>query len=146
MENQIVKFEKSAELANVFTTREVNEENPEIRHTTTYDENTLFNSLRGKSEAVKDYLGEEIEVINIVITSADVDKNRENPDEGKENKPIVHFFTSDGKHLSTMSNGIVRNVKALFEIGKIPTEENPVRIRFDEVQTKKGVAHTFELV
>ena len=146
MENQIIKFEKNAELANVFQTREVSEENPEIRHTTTYDENKLFNALRGKSEPVKDYLGEEFDIVDIVITAADVDKDRNNPDEGKENKPIVHFFTADGKHLTTLSNGIVRNVKALFEIGKIPSAENPIKIRFDEVDTPKGVAHIFDLI
>ena len=146
MENQIIKFEKSAELANVFQTREVSEENPEIRYTTTYEDTKLFNALRGKSEPVKDYLGEEFDIVDIIITATDVDKDRNNPDEGKENKPIVHFFTADGKHLTTLSNGISRNVKALFEINKIPSLENPIKIRFDEVDTPKGVAHIFDLI
>lgn len=146
MENQIIKFEKNAELAEVFKSKEVSEDNPEIRHTTTYDENKLFNALRGKSEAVKDYLGEEFDIVDIVITATDVDKDRNNPDEGKENKPVVHFYTADGKHLTTLSNGILRNVKALFEIGKIPSVENPIKIRFDEVDTPKGTAHIFDLV
>lgn len=144
--NQIMKFEKNPEITAVFKTLEVNEENPEIRYTTTYDDTTLFNSIRGKSIPVKDVIGEEFDIVNIVITANDVlsDKNDENSE--KVNKPIVHFFTADGKHFSSLSNGIIRNTKGLFEINKIPSSENPVRIRFEEVPTPKGTAHTFELV
>lgn len=144
--NQIMKFEKNPEITAVFKTLEVNEENPEIRYTTTYDDTTLFNSIRGKSTPVKDVIGEEFDIINIVITAIDVlsDKNDENSK--KVNKPIAHFFTADGKHFSSLSNGIIRNTKGLFEINKIPSPENPVRIRFEEVPTPKGTAHTFELV
>lgn len=144
--NQIMKFEKNPEIVAVFKTLEVNEENPEIRYTTTYDDTTLFNSIRGKSTPVKDVIGEEFDIVNIVITANDVlsDKNDENSE--KVNKPIVHFFTADGKHFSSLSTGIIRNTKGLFEINKIPSLENPVRIRFEEVPTPKGTAHTFELV
>lgn len=144
--NQIMKFEKNPEMVAVFKTLEVNEENPEIRYTTTYDDTTLFNSIRGKSTPVKDVIGEEFDIVNIVITANDVlsDKNDENSE--KVNKPIVHFFTADGKHFSSLSNGIIRNTKGLFEINKIPSLENPIKIRFDEVLTPKGTAHTFELV
>ena len=144
--NQIMKFETNPEITAVFKTLEVNKANPEIRYTTTYDDTTLFNSIRGKSTPVKDVIGEEFDIVNIVITANDVlsDKNDENSE--KVNKPIVHFFTADGNHFSSLSNGIIRNTKGLFEINKIPSPENPVKIRFEEVPTPKGTAHTFELV
>lgn len=143
--NQIMKFEKNPEITAVFKTIPVNEENPEIRYTTTYDDITLFNSIRGKSIPVKDVIGETFDIVNIVITACNVlsDRNDENSD--KVNRPIVHFFTADGKHFSSMSNGIVRNTKGLFEINKIPSIENPIRITFDVVTTPKGSAHTFIL-
>lgn len=144
--NQIMKFEKNPELLNVFKTVEVNEENPEIRYTTTYDDTKLFNALRGKSIPVKEVIGEEFEVIDIVITANDVLKDRNDENSGKENKPIVHFYTADGGHYSSLSNGIIRNTKALFEINKIPSIDNPIKIRFEEVSTPKGTAHTFVLV
>lgn len=145
MENQIIKFEKNAELMTVFKAIAPSEENQEIRYTTTYDDITLFNSIRGKSTPVKDVIGETFDIVNIVITACDVLSDRNDENSAKVNKPIVHFFTADGKHFSSMSNGIVRNTKGLFEINKIPSIENPVRITFDEVATPKGTAHTFTL-
>lgn len=145
MANEIIKFEKNVEIVNAFKTIEVNEENPEIRYTTTYEDTKLFNALRGKSIPVKSVIGEEFEIVDIVISANDVLKAQDDENSGKVNKPIVHFFTSDGKHISSLSNGIIRNTKALFEINKIPSIENPIKIRFEEVPTPKGTAHTFEL-
>lgn len=146
MENQIIKFEANMEIVNAFAVKEVSDENPEIRYTTTTDTAKLFNALRGKSLKVKDFIGETFDIVDIVISASDVHEDKNNEDSPMVNRPVVHFFTSDGKHISTLSNGIARNVKALFEIGLIPTNESPMKIRFDEIETKNGMAHIFELV
>lgn len=138
--------EQNAIIAEIFGTKEVCDENSRIRHSTTTDTKLLFNALSGKSDPVKKYLGETVDVIDIVITSADVNVDVNDAEKGKVNKPVIHFFTADGRHLSTLSNGIIRNVKDLLSCGLIPTKESPMRLRFDEVETPKGTAHTFELI
>lgn len=136
----------NAEIERVFEIVEVNENNTKIRYSTTTETNDLFNALSGKSEPVKNYIGETVSVVKMVVTANDIDVDRENPGAGKVNKPIVHFFTADGKHISTLSNGIIRNVKFMLECGIIPTVENPINIRFDTVETSKGIAHTFDIM
>ena len=136
----------NAEIERVFETVEVNENNTKIRYSTTTETNDLFNALSGKSEPVKNYIGETVSVVKMVVTANDIDIDRDDPDKGKVNKPIVHFFTADGKHISTLSNGIIRNVKFMLECGIIPTIENPLNIRFDTVETSKGIAHTFDIM
>ena len=136
----------SAEIEKAFETVDVNENNSRIRYSTTTETNDLFNALSGKSEPVKNYIGETVSVEKMVVTANDIDVDRENPDTGKVNKPIVHFFTTNGNHISTLSNGIIRNVKFMLECGIIPTVENPINIRFDTVETAKGTAHTFDIM
>lgn len=119
-----------------------------IRTTTTTDDVTLFNAINGSAEKVEDYLGSEVTVTDIVVTSADVLKeiNDTDPDGEKENRPVIHFFTADGKHISSISNGIRRAAENLLTVGFNPTKEDPIVIRFKEVKTKKGTAHSFDLV
>lgn len=136
----------NAEIEKAFETVEVDDNNAKIRYSTTTETNDLFNALSGKSEPVKNYIGETVSVVKMVVTANDIDIDRENPDKGKVNKPIVHFFTADGKHISTLSNGIIRNVKFMLECGIIPTVENPINIRFNTVETPKGTAHTFDIM
>lgn len=119
---------------------------PLLRSSTTDDNAKLFNALNGSSESVKNWLGEEIDVTDIVITSADVPSIMGDEDSERVCKPCVHFFTLDGTHISSISNGIVKSTKMLLACGLTPTEEHPIRIRFKEVETKKGTAHTFEMV
>ena len=119
---------------------------PLLRSSTTDDNAKLFNALNGSSESVKNWLGEEIDVTDIVITSADVPSVMGDEDSERVCKPCVHFFTLDGTHISSISNGIVKSTKMLLACGLTPTEEKPIRIRFKEVETKKGTAHTFEMV
>ena len=119
---------------------------PLLRSSTTDDNAKLFNALNGSSESVKNWLGEEIDVTDIVITSADVPSIMGDEDSERVCKPCVHFFTLDGTHISSISNGIVKSTKMLLACGLTPTAENPIRIRFKEVETKKGTAHTFEMV
>ena len=106
----------------------------------------LFNALNGSSESVKNWLGEEIDVIAIVITSADVPSIMGDDDSERVCKPCVHFFTLDGSHISSISNGIIKATKMLLSCGFLPSEEEPIRIRFKEVETKKGTAHTFDMI
>lgn len=143
---EITTAEDNAFITNVFDTKTVSADNSRIRHTTTTDEKRLFNALSGKSEPVKKYIGQVVEVVDIVITAADVAVDINNRDGEKVNKPVAHFFTADGKHLATLSNGIIRNLKDLLSCGMIPTTESPLAIRFEEVETAKGTAHTFDLV
>ena len=119
---------------------------PLLRSSTTDDNAKLFNALNGSSESVKNWLGEEIDVTDIVITSADVPSIMGDEDSERVCKPCVHFFTLDGTHISSISNGIVKSTKMLLACGLTPSEERPIRIRFKEVETKKGTAHTFEMV
>lgn len=119
----------------------------ELRFTTTTDNIDLFNIMTGKSENIKSIIDKgAIEVVNIAVTTADVnsDKNDENSEIVR--RPVVHFLTKDGKHYSTMSNGVIRNASALIETGIIPTVESPLKIEFTTVETKFGTAHTFNLV
>lgn len=120
-----------------------------IRTATNTDDVLLFNAVNGSAEKVEDYFGQDIKVTDIVVTSADVlkDFNDPDPENGeKENKPVVHFFTEDGKHISSISNGIIRATKNLLSSGYIPTADSPITIRFKETRTKRGVAHTFDMI
>lgn len=121
---------------------------PKIRTTTTSDDVTLFNAINSSAEKVEDYLDQTVEVASIVVTSADIliDINDTDPDGEKENKPVVHFFTTDGKHISSISNGIKRATENLLSVGFGPSEGAPIKITFKEVKTKKGTAHSFDLV
>ena len=110
------------------------------------DDIQLFNSVNGGSEQVADYLGEVLEVSDIVITSAEVHEDREDEDSPIVSKPCCHFFTTDGKHIASISNGITRSVNMLMSCGLTPTTDRPIKLRFHETKTKKGTAHTFDLV
>lgn len=118
-----------------------------LRYATDPDDDIqLFNAVNGDSENVADYLGEVLEVSAIVITSAEVHEDREDEDSPIVSKPCSHFFTTDDRHIASISNGINRSVRILMSCGLIPTKENPLRLRFHETKTKKGTAHTFDLV
>lgn len=116
-----------------------------VRETTTGDTVKLFNAVSGASDPVKELIGKTVEVTDIVVTSTDVHEVKD--DEGSPiiNRPVVHFYTTDGKHYASLSNGIVRTTKALLECGLCPTPETPLKIRFRTVETRKGTAHIFEL-
>lgn len=120
-----------------------------IRTATNTDDVLLFNAVNSSAEKVADYLGQDIRVSDIVVTSADIlkDINDPDPENGeRENKPVVHFFTADGQHISSISNGIIRATKNLLSCGFIPTAESPITIRFKEIRTKRGVAHSFDMI
>lgn len=119
---------------------------PLLRHSTTSATNKLFNALNGSAKPVKDYLGKDVDITDIVITSAEVPSIREDEDSERVSKPCVHFFTLDGEHISSISNGITKATKMLLACGLVPTEDNPITIKFTEVPTKKGIAHSFEMV
>lgn len=121
-------------------------EGAKIRHTTTTDDVTLFNALNGSAEKVEDFFGQDVVVTDIVVSSADVNEDINDPDSDKVNKPVVHFFTADGKHISSISNGIKRATENLLSVGFAPSSDAPITIRFKEVKTKKGTAHSFDLV
>lgn len=133
-------------MSEVFAITAANNSN-EVRESTTQNTARLFNALNGSAETVKSVLGETIEVEDIVITSADIneDINNKSEDATKVNVPVVHFFTTDGRHFSSISAGIRRGVKNLFSIGLLPTKEHPIRLNFKITETKKGIAHTFDL-
>lgn len=120
-----------------------------IRTATNTDDVLLFNAVNGSAEKVEDYFGQDIKVTDIVVTSADIlkDINDPDPENGeRENKPVVHFFTADGKHISSISNGIIRATKNLLSCGFIPTADSPITIRFKEIRTKRGIAHSFDMI
>lgn len=120
-----------------------------IRTATNADDVLLFNAVNGSAEKVEDYFGQDIKVTDIVVTSADIlkDINDPDPENGeRENKPVVHFFTADDKHISSISNGIIRATKNLLSCGFIPSADSPITIRFKEIRTKRGVAHSFDMI
>ena len=117
-----------------------------VRYSTTTDTVDLFNAVNGGSEPLKNYIGKELELTDIIITSADVHEDVNNEESPVVSKPCVHFYTTDGKHITTLSNGIIKSAKCLIECGLTPTKETPVTIRIKTIETKKGTAHTFDLV
>ena len=119
---------------------------PPLRTATTTNTAKLFNALNGSAKPVKEYLGEEIDITDIVITSADVPSIMGDDDSEKVCKPCVHFYTLDGEHISSISNGIIKATKMLLSCGLTPTPDTPIRIVFKEITTKKGTAHSFDLV
>ncbi|MBO7551353.1 MAG: hypothetical protein J6T62_07510 [Fibrobacter sp.] len=138
--------QNSADLSKEFSILEAGT-GAKIRHTTTSDDVTLFNALNDSAEKVEDYLGKEVTVSDIVVTSADVLQDINDDEDGdKENRPVVHFFTTDGLHISSISNGIRRAAMNLLEVGFAPSPERPIVIKFKEVKTKKGTAHSFTLI
>lgn len=116
-----------------------------IRHTSTAETTTLFNAVNGSGTPVKDILGDTIEVCDIVVTSVDVHEDHNDEDSPMVSKPCANFFTTDGLHYSSLSNGIIRAVKNLFNCGLAPTPETPIRIKFKTVNTPRGTAYTFDL-
>lgn len=110
------------------------------------DDIMLFNSVNGGSETVADYLDQVLEVCDIVITSAEVHEDREDDESPIVSKPCSHFYTTDGKHIASISNGVNRSVKMLLSCGLEPSKDKPIKIKFHETKTKKGTAHTFDLV
>ena len=121
-------------------------EGKKVRYTTTTDTVDLFNAVNGGSEPLKNYIGKELELTDIIVTSADVHEDVNDEKSPVVSKPCVHFYTTDGKHITTLSNGIIKSAKCLIECGLTPTKEAPVTIRIKTIETKKGTAHTFDLV
>lgn len=119
-----------------------------IRTTTTTDDVRLFNAVNGSAESIEDYFDKDVQITDIIVTSADVLKDiDDDPETGeRENKPVVHFFTTDDRHISSLSKGIARAAKNLLSCGFIPTAEHPFTIRFKTVKTKRGITHSFDLI
>ena len=129
----------------IFETQKLNE-GAKIRYSSTFDDVTLFNALNSSSESIADHFGEDIKVMNMVVTTAQVASDFNDDFAEKEDKPCVHFFCEDGLHLASVSNGIIRSTENLITCGFMPTPEAPIVIRFKEIKTKRGTAHTFDLV
>ena len=142
---QLAKLQQNAVDHSIFETKKLNE-GEKIRFTTTFDEVTLFNSINSSSESVADHFNENITVENIVITTAQVNMDINDDFSEKEDKPCVHFFCKDGLHLASVSNGIIRSAENLITYSIIPSPESPIVIKFKEITTKKGKAHSFDLV
>lgn len=120
---------------------------PTIRYTTTDSESRLFNAVNGSADSrIADILGTPFDIVDIIISTATVHSEPNNEDSPKVDKPCVHFFTVDGLHFSSISNGIARSAKNLIGCGLTPTQERPIKIVFKEINTKKGKAHTFDMV
>lgn len=117
-----------------------------VRISTATDDVTLFNAVNGSGESVADNLDKEVEVNNIVVTSVDVHTDPNDDDSPVVNKCCVNFFATDGRMISSISNGIIRSTKSLFNVGFQPTIEHPITIKFKSTKTKRGIAHTFDLV
>lgn len=119
---------------------------PALRYTTTTDDVKLFNALNGGSEPVSDYIDTDVEVTDIIIASAEVAEDPNDDDSETVSKPCAHFITSNGKHLASLSNGVIKACKNLLSVGFAPTPETPITIHFKTIKTKRGTAHTFDLV
>lgn len=118
-----------------------------VRESTTAETNTLFNAVNGGAESCKVLVDKDaIDVVNIVVTSTDVHEVKDDEESPLVNKPVAHFFTSDGRHYSSLSNGIIRTVRNLLGCGITPTKDSPLKIKFVSRETKRGTAFVFELV
>ena len=129
----------------IFETQKLNE-GAKIRYSSTFDDVTLFNALNSSSESIAEHFGEDIKVLNMVVTTAQVSSDFNDDFAEKEDKPCVHFFCEEGLHLASVSNGIIRSTENLIACGFMPSPEAPIVIRFKEIKTKRGTAHTFDLV
>ena len=143
--------EKKMELATVEIDNDifaVKEENTGdvVRYSTTYDDVDLFNAVNGGSEPLKNYLGKDVVISDIIITSADVHENKEDENSPIVSKACVHFYGENGLHIASLSNGIIRSAKTLIQCGFAPSKDRPVTLRFKTTETKKGTAHTFDLI
>ena len=109
-------------------------------------QSAVYNAIMGGTCKPADVIGEEVEIIGITLTTGQCNKifgdTSENPE--KIIKPCVTFFLSDGRTVSTLSNGLVRAVKVMFACGDIPTEENPFKCTFEQRTGKNGVFHTLK--
>lgn len=129
----------------IFETQKLNE-GAKIRYSSTFDDVTLFNALNSSSESIAEHFGEDLKIVNMVVTTAQVSSDFNDDFAEKEDKPCVHFFTEEGLHLASVSNGIIRSTENLITCGFMPTPEAPIVIKFKEIKTKRGTAHTFDLV
>ena len=75
----------------IFETQKLNE-GAKIRYTSTFDDVTLFNALNSSSESIADHFDEDIKVLNMVMTTAQVSSDFNDDFAEKEDKPCVHFF------------------------------------------------------
>lgn len=146
---QLAAYAKNFQAAeidhSIFETQKLNE-GAKIRYSSTFDDVTLFNALNSSSESIADHFGEDIKVNHIVVTTAQVSSDFNDDFAEKEDKPCVHFFCDEGLHLASVSNGIIRSAENLITCGFMPTPEAPIVIRFKEITTKRGKAHTFDLI
>lgn len=131
---------------NIFDIVEIGVECAKVRYSTTNSTATLFNAVNGSGKKLKDFIDSEITVNNIVITTAEVHKDKNDENSPLEKRPVVHFFTEFGEHISSLSTGICRSVKGLMEIGIMPTPDNPLTFKVVTVETKNGTAHSLELM
>lgn len=129
----------------IFETQKLNTAS-KIRYSSTFDDVTLFNALNSSSESIADHFDEDIKVLNMVLTTAQVSSDFNDDFAEKEDKPCVHFFCENGLHLASVSNGIIRSTENLIACGFMPTPEAPIVIRFKQIKTKRGTAHTFDLI
>ena len=146
---QLAAYAKNFQAAeidhSIFETQKLNE-GAKIRYSSTFDDVTLFNALNSSSESIADHFGEDIKVNHIVVTTAQVSSDFNDDFAEKEDKPCVHFFCEGDLHLASVSNGIIRSAENLITCGFMPTPESPIVIRFKEITTKRGKAHTFDLI
>lgn len=109
-------------------------------------QSAVYNAIMGGTCKPADIIGEEVEIIGITLTTGQCNKIFGDTSESPEKiiKPCVTFFLSDGRTVSTLSNGLVRAVKVMFACGNIPTEENPFKCMFEQRTGKNGVFHTLK--
>lgn len=119
---------------------------PLVRFSCTDNKTELFAAINGAGESITTIFGDLIEVTSIIITSADVPIDRNHPDDGTINKPCVNFYTPEGQHYASISNGVVRATRNMLGMGLLPSSDNPIQIVFKQIRTAKGTAHTFDIV
>ena len=132
-------------MANIFATVESNT-GALMRFSTTDNREEVFSSINGAGDSITTVFDEVLGIKSIIVTSAEVPIDRNKPMQGNCSKPCVNFFTIDGRHFASISNGVVRATKNLLACGLIPSADEPVWIAFSQINTPRGVAHTFELV
>ena len=132
-------------MANIFATVDSNT-GALMRFSTTDNREEVFSSINGAGDSITTVFDEVLGIKSIIVTSAEVPIDRNKPKQGNCSKPCVNFFTIDGRHFASISNGVVRATKNLLACGLIPSPEEPVWISFSQINTPRGTAHTFELM
>lgn len=130
----------------IFKNGEMTEENFERRivFNSGCTEVDAFNAMYGGNEKLSEYMGEEITITGVTISTSLVNKEMNNEESGKIVKPCVALVTEEAGVITTVSNGIYSCIKGMLSM--VSFDIHKVIAKIVEVNTKKGKAHSLRMI